>query len=31
MLLTFALGIHTPALLSQWVDGAVQFLQRTPS
>jgi hydrogenase-4 component F len=30
MLLTFALGVYNPPLLTEWVDGAVQFLQRTP-
>lgn len=30
MLLTFALGIYTPPLLSDWIDGAIHFLQRTP-
>jgi hydrogenase-4 component F len=30
VLLTFALGVYNPPLLTEWVDGAVQFLQRTP-
>ncbi|MEO8498363.1 MAG: proton-conducting transporter membrane subunit [Planctomycetota bacterium] len=30
MLLTFVLGVYNPPLLTEWIDGAVQFLQRTP-
>lgn len=30
LLLTLALGVYNPPLLTEWVDGAVQFLQRTP-
>ena len=30
MLLTFLLGIYTPPLLSEYVNGAIEFLQRTP-
>jgi hydrogenase-4 component F len=31
MLLTLALGIYTPPLLTEWVNGAIEFLQRTPN
>jgi len=30
MLLTFVLGVYNPPALTKWVDGAVQFLDRTP-
>lgn len=30
MLLTFALGVYTPPLLTEWIDGGIEFLQRTP-
>lgn len=30
MLLTLALGVYSPPLLTEWVDGAILFLQRTP-
>lgn len=30
VLLTFALGIYNPPILTDWIDEAVQFLQRTP-
>jgi hydrogenase-4 component F len=30
MLLTLVLGIYSPPWLTAWVDGATQFLQRTP-
>jgi len=31
MLLTFALGVYNPPLLTEWIDSAIQFLQRVPS
>ncbi|MBM4001172.1 MAG: hydrogenase [Planctomycetes bacterium] len=31
MLLTFALGIHTPEFLRDWIDGAVAFLASGPA
>ncbi len=30
MLLTLLLGVYNPPFLTEWVDGAIQFLQRTP-
>jgi hydrogenase-4 component F len=30
MLFTLLLGIYNPPFLTEWIDGAVQFLQRTP-
>ncbi len=30
MLLTLVLGVYTPPLLTEWINGAVDFLQRTP-
>ncbi len=30
MLLTFVLGVYNPPLLTEWVNGAIEFLQRTP-
>ena len=30
MLLTFILGVYNPPFLTDWIDGAVEFLQRTP-
>lgn len=31
MLLTLVLGVYTPPMLTEWVNGAIAFLQRTPS
>jgi hydrogenase-4 component F len=31
MLLSLALGIYSPPLLTEWINGAVEFLQRTPN
>jgi hydrogenase-4 component F len=30
MLLTFVLGVYTPPFITEWVNGAMAFLQRTP-
>lgn len=30
MLLTFVLGVYSPPLLTEWVNGAIEFMQRTP-
>jgi hydrogenase-4 component F len=30
MLLTLILGVYNPPLLTEWVNGAIEFLQRTP-
>ena len=31
ILLTFILGIYNPPLLTEWVHGAIEFMQRSPA